>query len=573
MNDLEQLKTLLFGAERQALDSITERVQRRETRAADVAEVLPEAVRLSHQQGEELVATLREPVGDCLRDAFRREPERYADAMYPVMGPAIRKSIMNALRAFAQQINETIEQSLSARGVKWRFEAWRSGIPFGEFVVQRTLLYRVEQAYLISRENGLLIGHVHHRASSIKDSDAVSAMFTAIQDFIKESFSPDRTGRLETADMGEFTLWAVHGPHALLVCVIRGVPPRSLRADLSAILERVHFRYADAIREYAGDTATLEGVEEDLADCLRFEAMQPRDPDRRRSRLPLVVMLLLAGAAVAYLGLRSWQDANELRSLEDAAAATPGWYVDRIEREDDTYVIHGLRDPLAASAGEIAAIASLPADRVTAEVRPFQSLEPAIVLHRVRAVLLAPATVNSRIGDGRIVLEGEAPVAWLRDARARTASASFGLPVSLDAVTPSELRQLETDVAALQEARFTFVAGTELAGAEAVRLEQHAAAIGRLARDASRLDRSLQVTVIGQTDPVGNADDNRQLAGRRAALVRQQLLANEVPEHWISREAVIGSGAAGAPNVAERSATILLGLRAPAATTGHQPPR
>jgi len=264
MNDLDQLKELLFGAEKQALDSIAERVERREVRTVDVADILPEAIHQSHQKDAELVESLTQPVGECLQRAFRDDPQTYGDALFPVMGPAIRKSIMHALRTFTQQINEAVEHSISPKGLRWRWQATRAGVPFGEYVLQKTMRYRVEQAYLISRENGLLVGHVHHEASKIKDSDAVSAMFTAIQDFVKESFSPDRTGRLESADMGEFTLWAVHGPHALLVCVIRGVPPQSLRADLSAILERIHFRYGEAIREYKGDTSSVPEVEVEL---------------------------------------------------------------------------------------------------------------------------------------------------------------------------------------------------------------------------------------------------------------------------------------------------------------------
>ena len=46
-NDLEQLKSLLFGSEREALDSITERVRGRESRMDDEADVQPEAIRLS----------------------------------------------------------------------------------------------------------------------------------------------------------------------------------------------------------------------------------------------------------------------------------------------------------------------------------------------------------------------------------------------------------------------------------------------------------------------------------------------------------------------------------------------
>ena len=62
MNDLEELKSLLFGAEKQALDSIAKRVERPETRAVDVADVLPEAVRLRHSPtGSRSVETSCDP--------------------------------------------------------------------------------------------------------------------------------------------------------------------------------------------------------------------------------------------------------------------------------------------------------------------------------------------------------------------------------------------------------------------------------------------------------------------------------------------------------------------------------
>ena len=58
MNDLEQLKELLFGAEKEALDSIAERVEQPEIRTADVADVLAEAIHQSHKKDKELVESL-----------------------------------------------------------------------------------------------------------------------------------------------------------------------------------------------------------------------------------------------------------------------------------------------------------------------------------------------------------------------------------------------------------------------------------------------------------------------------------------------------------------------------------
>ena len=560
MNDLEELKTLLFGAEKQALDSITERVQKPETRAADVADVLPEAVHMSQRQGAELAAALREPVGECLKESFHKEPKEYADALYPVMGPAIRKSIISALRAFAQQINETIEQSLSARGLKWRFEAWRAGVPFGDYVVQRTLLFRIEQAYLISRENGLLIGHVHHEASRIKDSDAVSAMFTAIQDFIKESFSPDRSGRLETADMGDFTLWAVHGPHALLVCVIRGVPPRSLRGDLSAILERIHFRHGDNIRDYAGDTSAMAGVEEQLADCLDFQAMQPREQTKRSLSAPLIILGLLVVATVAYFGYGNWQLRQQQQALESVVADTPGWYASSIERDGEIFVVSGLRDPASPTVAELAARAGLEEDRIAAELHPFQSLDPAIVFLRTRQALDLPSGVRATLIDGRIELSGSARQAWLDAAQLKATTGLLGLPVTFDAVSSSDLESLRADVAAVAEAHFFFDDGARLLEADNSRLLQHAATVAELASTADDLGTRLQISITGYTDPVGTVDVNNELAMRRAAAAQSVFIAQGIDARSISRSSVVDTRADAGSDPERKRVTVELSL-------------
>jgi len=542
MNDLEELKSLLFGAEKQALDSITERVQKPETRAADVADVLSEAVRLSHRKGPELVATLREPVAECVKDSFRTEPAEYADALYPVMGPAIRKSIVNALRSFAQQINETVEHSLSARGLKWRLEAWRAGVPFGDYVVQRTLLYRVEQAYLISRQNGLLVGHAHHDASRIKDSDAVSAMFTAIQDFIKESFSPDRSGRLETADMGEFTLWAVHGPHALLVCVIRGVPPRSLRGELSAVLERIHFRYGDSIREYSGDTSTMPGVEEELTDCLGFEALKSGESGKHRSFAPLIAVLLLIAAIFGYFAFNGWQLRQQQQALATAIDATPGLYVASIERDGETFVVRGLRDPLATSIEAVAAAAGLASGQVVAELRPYQSLDPEIELLRARtAIEAAPATASIAGTDDADVIQDDA----------------------------AQL-QLWADVAAIADTDFFFANDAILREADAIRLNEYAAKVRQLVERAAALDLKLRIEVVGHTDGSGPATTNIDLADRRAAVAAQALLATGIASDRISRVGNVATAGPGITNPEQRRVSIRLlpqspeGWRAPA---------
>ncbi len=569
MSDLDDLKELLFGAEKQALDSIAQRVESREVRATDVADVLPEAIYRSHKHSGELVESLTPPVGECVQQALRDDPETYSDALYPIIGPTIRKSIAHALKSLSEQINQAIEHSISPKGIRWRLEASRAGIPFGEYVVLKTLLYRVEQAYLISRENGLLMAHVHHAASKIKDSDAVSAMFTAIQDFVKESFSPDRTGRLESADMGEFTLWAVHGPHALLVCVIRGVPPRSLRGELTAVLERIHFRYGEAIRTYKGDTSSVPEVEVELDRCLQFEAryedVDAGETPAKSRRLPvaaIVLLTLLIGIAV-YFALGRISEMQRVADLEAALAETPGIHVTDVEREGGIVKVRGLKDPLAADVGEIARNLGIPADGLELYLQPFQSLAPEIVVARSERELGRPASVQFRLQGSTLIATGEAPSAWRRQLET-----NFDKVTGIDSLDTAGLMTsghaaLLQAVEELDARYFYFDEGVVLSAGSDDALRNYGAELEAVAATAREFGYALRATVLGSTDGTGAAAVNANLATARANVIADTLRDKGVQVRETGELQPAGHVPAGAVAMKQRNAQVRLELVPP----------
>lgn len=563
MNDLDELKNLLFGAERQVLESIKDRVQIPEARAADIAAVLPEAVRISHEKDGQLVETLKDPVEQVLRESFRESPQEFGDALYPVMGPAIRKSIVHTLKAFAQQINQTLEYSLTLKGLSWRFRAARAGVPFASYVIQQSLQYRVEQAYLISRENGLLMSHVHHDASHIKDSDAVSAMFTAIQDFVKESFSPDRSGRLETADMGEFTLWAVHGPHALLVCVIRGVPPQSLRSDLSAILERLHFRYGEAIRHYKGETATISGVEVELQRCLQFEAARPAKNRKRKIAWPLLLILVALIAAGAYALWAGWQQAQRQQQLVAAIDATPGLYVGDIRRDGDRYVLSGLRDPLADSLDEVAARAGLQPGQLQGDLRPYQSLDASMRLRRATKLFAPPAGIRMTQQGNALVFSGTASNTWISAARNKAGIIDTGWDVQFADVQATEWLELSAQVEALNNRRFHFETNAELLPEDANELARYVTAMSELLTLARRAGAAINVAVTGHTDGLGTIEFNNTLAAERTERVIAALQAAGIDPARVQRASDIAEPAPGALDPEKRRVDVSITLTSP----------
>src|SRR5436190_4493612 len=97
----------------------------------------------------------------------------------------IRRSIAESLRRLMQ----SLEHTFSWRGLKWRFEALRTGKTFAEVVMLRSLVYRVEQLFLIHRKTSLSLLHVTADSAIAKDSDMVAGMLSAIQDFVRDSFA------------------------------------------------------------------------------------------------------------------------------------------------------------------------------------------------------------------------------------------------------------------------------------------------------------------------------------------------------------------------------------------------
>src|SRR5580698_1981608 len=213
----EELRHLIIAPEQEELAGIQERLDDRARRTQDVSSVVAEAISMRRDQhGERALAQALAPtVQETLRESVRRDPHPLADALFPVMGPAIRKSISEALRGMLESFNEALEHSLSARGIQWRLEAFRTGKPFAEIVLMHSLLFRVEQVFLIHRETGLVLNHVVAPSAPAQDADMVAGLLSAIQQFARDSFQSGTTENLGNMTFDELQIRVVSGPNAV----------------------------------------------------------------------------------------------------------------------------------------------------------------------------------------------------------------------------------------------------------------------------------------------------------------------------------------------------------------------
>ncbi len=411
-------RTEFFAKVSLRFNQLEKRINTPEQLAREIANILPDAIRLASQlaisdamsEEVELTQSLQTPVEHCIKHSINHDVRPFADALFPVMGPAIRKSINETFKILLQRINRTLEESISPKGLAWRMQAITKGVSFSELVLQQTLIYRVEQVFLIHRETGLLIQHSQLEEVDAGDSDAVSAMFTAIQDFTRDSFSASKQEELDSVEIGEYTVWIERGPHAILACVIRGIAPITFKNNIMRpLLENLHARYGSLLEQFAGDSEPLQPCQPMLQQALKIEEKEPR----RLFSPQLAFILGIILIAVSVWGYHYFEYQQRLTDYMTALQNASGIVVISTEEQDGKLVVYGMRDPLADDPQQIAQRFELSDNDVLFKAKPYQDFDPTFVELRLRQWLKPPDSVQMSLNGTTLHLSGHANQAWI----------------------------------------------------------------------------------------------------------------------------------------------------------------
>ena len=406
-----QLRSIILGPEQRKLRALRKHVLDPTTQTRDVSRVLPDALQL-RARDPQLMRALAPSVEDAITASVQKNPQALADALFPVIGPAIRKAVAHTFDAMIDSVNQSIERSVSWQAVQWRLAAWRTGKPYAEVVIANTLDYRVEQIFLIHRETGLLLQHVAINLRSGQDADQISAMLTAITDFARDSFHVDRADSLESLRVGELAVTIVQGPHAILAAVVRGSIPPPVRASFETALESVHRQFGPALQTFSGDATAFEPARPLL------EAGLVSQRRRKEQRPSYRGWAIAAAAVVVALGIWLYADMRERQRWNaylERLTAEPGVVLLASGKRDGAYFVTGLRDPLARDPAEFVAAANIAPDSVRSRWEPYQALHPPFVTARAALLLRPPPGVSLRYDQGLLTASGSAPQQWIDD--------------------------------------------------------------------------------------------------------------------------------------------------------------
>jgi len=522
-DDLLELRRLLMGPEREQLLDLQDRFDDSVRLASDVGRVLPESLIL-RAQDPAVSRALAPAVEEALQASVRANPQTLADALFPVMGPAIRKYLTQALAGMLEGLNRALEHSFSPASLGWRWEALRTGKPFAEIVLLHTVLYRVEQVFLIHRQTGLLLQHVTAEDIAEQvDADMVSGMLTAIRDFVQDSFGKPGSGEsVDELRVGERVVWVEQSPHAILAAVIRGAPPKELRTSLQTTLEGIHARFGTVLEQFQGDTAPLAPIREYLEPCLLSQYREKSRGISPTLAFALVMIVLLLG----WWGFSSYRESRRWADYLHRLEAEPGVVVISEETRWGTHSVLGLRDPLSRDPQEILSETDLNPDKVVSRWEPYQALLPRFIVLRARALLQPPPDVSLSFANGVLFARGPADAEWLAEA-GRLAKLLPGvilfqrgeaLEATLDRLRPE-----------IENCRLRFPSNDiQLLPGQEETWQRLVAQLQEVAAAAAVAGRPLRIEVRGHADSSGTSEGNLKLSLDRATSVRDALLKGGV---------------------------------------------
>ncbi|HEY4977776.1 MAG TPA: OmpA family protein [Candidatus Acidoferrum sp.] len=520
---LDELRHLILAPEQEALERLHHRVANPEARTEDVSSVVAEAIQRRRDQGGDsaLSDALAPTIESALRESVRKDPATLADALFPVMGPAIRRSILETLRSFLESFNQIMDQSLSWQGLKWRIEGLRTGRSFTEVVLLHSLVFRVEQVFLIHKKTGLSLGHAAAPSVAMQDPSLVSGMLSAIQDFVRDSFHGQSGQGIERMNVGDLDVWVENGPYAILATVIRGVAPRALRDRMAEVLENIHREYSEQLDRFNGDAAPFVTVNRELSRCLELQYKE--EPKRKGNGYVWAAAGLLLLLLGGWIGWRQWHF-YRWSQLAETLREQPGLVITSLARERGRFVMRGMRDPLAADPGQFVKAAGLDAAKAEFHLSSYYALDDAIVQQRAVAVLAPPNGVSLAVNEGVLHVSGEPPVEWAKNARERALLLPGIRVVDFGKFGPEQMA-FERAKKDLQGVVIKFqIASAALSGEQRAKLKALLPNLKQVLNAPVELHGNPVIEVVGHSDSTGAEATNQTLSQRRADRVAWEIL-------------------------------------------------
>ncbi|WP_077287227.1 OmpA family protein [Cognaticolwellia aestuarii] len=565
---LEKVRTLLLGKEN---SRITKSIQK-DARSL-VADVITEALHDRQKKDNSVNKVLQPFVEESVKQSVAHNSEQLVSSLYPLVGSLVRKSVAAFLSDFMEKTNQLLENSLTIKGLKWRFKARQSGVSYAQYAASQTFVYRVEHVFLIHRETGLLLNTVALEHESKSNADIVSAMLTAINDFVGDSFLSDQEGQkeqLQSVSTDNFNLLIKPGPSALVVAAVSGNPPQSISNQLQLTLENIHSLYFDELNRFNGDNKDFNSADNLLRDCLLSEQKEIVAKQKKTPWLAWLIVFLV----VIYVGYQSfnWFKSAQLHEKIMQLDSQPGIIIKQLKiKQLDDITLDVLRDPDALNIHDWLKDNALNPAQLTITERNYHSLDQQILQQRAQRIVSAYPNISASWKNHSLMLTGTIDLIKTEQLRNTLAIAGFtegenlnteqlNLASNTPSSTHKEIKQqlFEQLVGRIASIQLNFsVASENITPQMQSSLQRLYLYIQQLTPIAKELNIDFGLLILGSSDNTGNKSTNNILSMKRANNTAEILQRKGIAK---DRMYVVGLGQIDIKNISSTARSVMFNV-------------
>ncbi len=526
---LNELREIFTGLNREELQRLNSIVKDPEKFADEIRKLLPLSIRKMVDAGDISIDDLLPLMEEALGESIRQNPEKLADILFPIMMPAIRKAVAADIKQMLDSLNNTLEHGFSLKRLGWRLQALFSGRKYSEIVLSHAYIYQVKQVFLIHKGTGLLLAQAADpQQEQATDADMVSAMLSAIKDFVQDSFADKKESTLEEINVGRMRILLEQGPHAILASVVEGNVPKAYHDLLKETIENIHVTFYRELEDFGGDVTPFEQDNQLLKQCLQKE----QKPQKERKPVMAILLLLLILALIGYgifAGImRHIHYKHLLADLEN----TPGIVVTKASNPwFGKITFWGLRDPLAAKPTSFLSKNKMDNKQVQFSFSPYLSLAPAFVLNRAEKILLPPPTVMLHFKNGVLTVSGKADESWLKKLRERYALIPGVQKLRLTFASTPVAEKVKRNILAIEKHVFHFKYNVfALDSVQAKDFDKLITEVKNVLNFSLDQDSVPVIIVNSYTSYAGNVEGNKTIARYRAEQFINRMIRHGIPQ-------------------------------------------
>lgn len=401
---LDELKALLLEPELKKLSALAKKLENEDQLTHEISHVLPAAILKSAQQGKQLSESMVPTVEEIVSLSIKKDINKFASVLFPVIGPAIRKSISETLRQMLKSLNLVLENTFNWQGLKWRVESWRTGIAFEKIVFLNSFIFRVDQVFLIHKKSGLLLNNVEQDDALSLHPDLVSSMLTAIGDFVGDSFKVQNQQYLDSIQVGDFSILLEQGPDIMIAVACRGEVNSNVREFMVQTVEEIQAQLATELEHFKGDTSPYLRTRDQLL-LILDQTQQHKTTSKKlalRTKLIWSVIIILFSFWIAGRIYTSTLQHDYVNLLHQE----PGYIVMHVDYDNDLLQVRGLRDPLSRDPNNFLALSLLNPEHVLLQFEPFHSSHNNLVKQRIENILQPPKNVELQLKNNALTISG-----------------------------------------------------------------------------------------------------------------------------------------------------------------------